>query len=103
MKRPAAVSVTSKNPALRRKTYELTIEECEDLERLRRDVPGVAFTFWRKAAARRDLDYKTILGHAGGIRSKFTALPMGHGKHWCWPIPLACKRKPDLTGVIESA
>ncbi len=95
-----------KRPALRRKTYDLTPEELSDLDRLRRDIPGVAFSFWRKVAARRDLDPKTILG--GGIRSKFTALPFDHGKHWCWPIPLACSHKPkdgivDLTMKLESA
>lgn len=79
---------------LARKVYELTPQEALELKHLR-DAPCVAFEFWRKVAARLDVDPETILAHPCGDRSKFTALPFGHGKWWCWPSPLECK-PPDV-------
>lgn len=54
-------------------------------------LPGAAFRFWHTVAGARGLDSETILTDDRGVS---TALPLGHKKHWCWPIPLKCMRKP---------
>lgn len=77
----------------------VTLEPDEQVEfgRLRK-WPGAAFAFWRRVCGRRGLDPKTLIG--------FTALPIGHGKHWCWPysphglavIPDWIKREAERYG-----
>lgn len=81
-----------KRGKIRRETYELTAEEVSQLENLR-GWPGVAFDFWRKVATRLGVDPKTII-HDFIDRRKFTGLPAGHGKWWCFPIPLECLKRP---------
>ncbi len=49
---------------------------------------GAAFDFWREVAEKRGLDSGSIISDG----KMFTGLPSGHGKHWCFPIPLKCKR-----------
>jgi hypothetical protein len=51
-----------------------------------REWPGVAWSFWRRVCERRGLDYRTLVA--------FTALPSGHGKHWCWPSLLELPSAP---------
>lgn len=49
--------------------------------------PGAALRFWKEVALARGLDPDTVLGYG----SKATALPLGHGKHWCYPALLKCR------------
>jgi hypothetical protein len=81
-------------PKLQRKAYDLTPEEAYELDHLR-DVSGVAFPFWRRVASRCDVDPGTIISVTGN-RYKFTALPICHGKWWCWPSPLECQKPKDI-------
>jgi hypothetical protein len=69
--------------------FELSFAEVRERQRLLPN-PGVLIEFWAKVANARSVDRKTIISE--GI--KFSALPLGHDKHWCWPIPLKCKKKP---------
>lgn len=78
---------------LTRKTYDLTAEETAEFRRLR-DFPGVGLAFWRRVAATRGLDPETVIT-VGREPLKFTALPVGHGKWWCWPSALECRHKPQ--------
>lgn len=50
--------------------------------------------FWKDVAANRDLDYKSLNG--------MTALPLDHGKHWCWPSPLKLVNRPQFSVEAES-
>jgi hypothetical protein len=52
-------------------------------------LPGEAINFWATVAADRKVDPKSIISEGG----KFTALPVGHGLHWCAPMSLKCKKK----------
>lgn len=52
--------------------------------------PGDAWTFWKKVAAARGLDHRSLIDQKG----KLSGLPKGHKHHWCYPIPLQCKQKP---------
>ena len=49
-----------------------------------------AFMFWRRVAQVRNLDPESVISNG----NTFTALPIGHGKWWCFPMPLKCKKKP---------
>ena len=73
-----------------RKTYYLTPIEFNEFRRLWPPDAGVAFAFWRQVAVARKLDPKTVISDG----ATFTALPEGHGQHWCWPLPLKCKKQP---------
>ena len=73
-----------------RKTYELNSEEIDVFERLP-PIPEVARRFWDRMAVARGLDQRSVIGLAG---YRFTALSVGHGKHWCYPSPLECKAQP---------
>lgn len=78
---------------MKRQTYRLTPAERLAFAKLGHGwPPNVAevHRFWGDVGHARGLDPATIIGvpyepHA------FTALPQGHGKHWCWPLPLKCK------------
>lgn len=71
--------------------YHLTPTEMRDFDRLP-PFEGFAWKFWQRVAYVRDLDYTTIIARA----PHFTALPLGHGKHWCFPSPLKCKKPPPI-------
>lgn len=77
---------------VKRRTYSLTPEECDAFRAL--PINGIsgnrAFAFWSTAARARGLDPATVIA----TPDSFTALPVGHGKHWCWPTPLKCKKAP---------
>lgn len=75
-----------------RKVYHLTTEEASRWERLP-PVDGRAWDFWRSVAADRGLNYRTILG-VNDRFYEFTALPVGHRKPWCYPMPVKCKAAP---------
>lgn len=72
-----------------RKEYILTTVELIQFKWLR-PFPGEALAFWEKVATARQLDCKTVISNG----EKFTALPLNHGKHWCFPIAIKCKKKP---------
>ena len=63
-----------------------------ELSKFRRLPPyqNEALSFWRWIAKSRNLDPKTLITNG----RDFTGLPVGHGKHWCFPIPLKCRKKP---------
>lgn len=56
-------------------------------------LPGEAFRFWWRVAKERGLDSASVLWKNG----KVTALPIGHGKHWCWPDTLNCRNRPTVS------
>lgn len=72
-----------------RKEYTLSNAEMIAFKWLR-PFPGEALTFWEKVAAARQLDWKTVISN-GEI---FSALPLNHGKVWCFPMTIKCKKKP---------
>lgn len=55
-----------------------------------RPIQGEALAFWEQVAKVRNLDPKSIVSNG----QNFTALPVGHGKQFCFPVPLKCKKKP---------
>ena len=88
-----------------RSTYRLTADELDALNALwplPRFVTdsGRTWEFWRWVAAARGLDYTTIIGKPF-VRDTFTALPLGHGKHWCWPSPLNLQKPPPEFSAAE--
>lgn len=75
-----------------RNSFNLTLSERNRFNDLRPEQ-GEAFKFWKAVASIRQLDHKSIISdERGGFT--FTALPLGHDKHWCWPVELKCKRPP---------
>lgn len=74
---------------MKRVQIVLTAEEKKEFRRLK-TLQGEAFNFWFKVAVARDLDFATIIDDGTSVH----ALPLNHGKHWCWPISLKCKKKP---------
>lgn len=76
---------------MKREMIDLTPREDDAFNRLR-PVPGDAFDFWRKVTADRGLDPVTVTSFSGSEKD-VSALPLGHGKHWCWPSALHMKRK----------
>jgi hypothetical protein len=73
-----------------RKSFILTEIEYSAFKRLR-PIQGEAISFWHRVARRRELDPGSIISNG----ETFTALPMDHGKQWCFPIVLKCKKKPS--------
>ena len=80
--------IMARHPA--RTTHTLTPQEADEL-RLIPPFPEFAWTFWRKVSAARGLDARSAIG---GDRGTFSALPAGHGRHWCWPVQLTCSAPP---------
>lgn len=78
-----------------RKTYQLEPHEVRQFYRLR-PLPGVALSFWKNVADARGLDYKSLITDG----RSFSGLPKDHGKQWCYPIPLACKRKARYDDAV---
>lgn len=74
-----------------RRTYTLTQAELSARRALRPHY-GEAWPFWRAVCAARGLDLATVLSTPA--IDKFTALPLGHGKVWCHPMPLKCGPVP---------
>jgi hypothetical protein len=52
-------------------------------------LQGEAWNFWKRVAVLRKLDADTLLWENGVV----TALPLGHGKQWCYPLPLKCRKR----------
>lgn len=72
-----------------RQTFKLSDIEQRQFRRLR-PFQNEAVSFWKKVADMRGVDAASIISQA----PIFTALPLGHGKHWCFPHALKCKKKP---------
>ena len=75
--------------------YEMNIGEWDAFHRIQ-PVADAAWEFWRSLGRRYGFDYRTVMSSRvdGYASRKFTALPLGHTKHWCWPMELKCKNKP---------
>lgn len=71
-----------------RNKFQLTAIEFRKFRNLN-PFPGEAFGFWKKVAKDRGLDYKTFITNG----EHFTAMALNHGKHFCWPLALNCKKK----------
>lgn len=88
---------------IERKFYELTAEELAEFPACRRALNGMigyglltgehVWTFWKRIARVRGLDYRSIIGVPDSPQ-RFSALPLDHGKHWCWPMTLQCVNPP---------
>ncbi len=78
---------------MKRETYTLTPDEIKEFKRLPLDY-GHAFEFWQKVAYTRGLDHKTIIGSIPTTDNNFSALTLGHGKHWCYPVSIKCASPP---------
>ena len=76
-----------------RKAFKLNHAEWRQVRALP-PVQGIALQWWHNKAISLGLDPKTLLMCDDGWR--FTGLPLGHGKHWCWPIDLKCRFIPKL-------
>lgn len=74
-----------------RNTYTMTEIEVTKFNRLR-PFPGEAFTFWKRVAVDRGVDPGSMITE--GHKAKFSALPLNHGKQWCFPFALKCVKKP---------
>lgn len=74
-----------------RQSFKLSEVELKQHKRLiKAPFPGEAWRFWKRVAAARGVDHGSIISRG----EYFTALPIGHGKAWCFPIPLKCSKKP---------
>lgn len=60
---------------------------------LQRDAKE-ARDWWGQVAHLNGIDPGSII-HSSIDSTKFTALPIGHGKHWCWPSPLQMIVRPE--------
>ena len=78
-----------------RKLFSLTPAEIDEMERLRHEA-GYAYAFWQKVCEARGLDYTTVLTRAPDRTYDFSALPIGHGKYWCWPHPHQCPKRVTI-------
>jgi hypothetical protein len=56
------------------------------------------WVFWRDVAVSRGLDYQTVIGNPEQPGT-FSALPLGHGKHWCWPMSITCSIHPETVAA----
>ena len=86
-----------------REHHTLTAEEERAFRRLPPE-PEVAIEFWGGVAHRRGLDYTTLIT----VAPKFSGMPYGHNRPWCWPMKLKCKRRvkytepvPDVAELIQ--
>jgi hypothetical protein len=74
-----------------RKTIELSSKEKDRFNAIRPDL-GAAMAFWREVAESRGLDPASLFT----TNNVVSGLPVGHGKHWCWPHEFYLKHKPSL-------
>ncbi len=77
-----------------RKTFKLTSDERYRFRRLK-PLPHQAFDFWKEVAKDRNLDPASIMWTDGEL----SGLPLGHGKWWCFPVPLKCKIDPETVEI----
>lgn len=90
-----------------RKKYHLTDAEFKEWQALPQDNDDEArgndtWIFWNKVCRARALDSASLL--SGLVPDQFSALPLGHTLHWCYPMPLRCKKSPpEFVSVQVSA
>ena len=77
---------------VKRVEISLTKQERQTHRNLKQE-PDQALLFWETVCGERELDFRTVLPDPESGR--MTALPLNHGKHWCWPYPLICKDSPE--------
>jgi hypothetical protein len=81
-----------------RKKYRLTTAELDEWRNLPQDSTDQdraldAWQFWNRVCWARGIDGASML--AGHMPDQFTAMAIGHGRHWCHPQALRCKRPPE--------
>lgn len=74
---------------VKRQTFELLEADKRKLSLY--GNPKDIWDFWGSIAFAMGLDPKTIIAEAG----KFSGLPLGHGKQWCYPQALQARTKPN--------
>lgn len=74
-----------------RQLIKLDPKEWSDFHDIRNEAQ--AWRFWQAVANERGLDPHSLYSSDGTVQ-KVSGLPLGHGKHWCWPVPLKCKYDP---------
>lgn len=81
-----------------RESYVLTKEERREFLSLPKNNPfsaPEAWNFWDKVARRLSVDVFSILTDETSMGYvRFTALPLGHDKQWCYPYTLKCTTDP---------
>lgn len=80
-----------------RQFYSLTKQELYQFRKLR-PIEGEAIDFWAKVAISRGLDPQTIISDRKG----FSGLPENHGKPWCYPMRLKCRKRPVYEGFVPN-
>lgn len=79
-----------------RNSYALTDKEAKKFRSLPPEE-GHAWAFWGDVAHSRGLDPYSIIGDTRD-GTKFTAMPYGHGKDWCFPLPIKNTRVARWNG-----
>lgn len=79
-----------------RNSYSLTDKESNKFRALSPEE-GLAWEFWGNVAHSRGLDPYSIIGDTRD-GTKFTAMAYGHGKAWCYPLPLKNQRTARWNG-----
>lgn len=72
-----------------RKEYTLSPADYLTLKAIR--YPEEIWPFWFSVGERLGIDSKSIIGLPHKGRQHFSALPIGHKRHWCYPFVLRCK------------
>lgn len=52
--------------------------------------PEAIWAFWRSIADRYGMRPDSLITEG----TRVTGLPLNSQKHWCWPFPLECERRP---------
>jgi hypothetical protein len=89
----------STNKKITRDKYQLTDRQWAEFRYLvtsKPVYPGEVWKFWDDVAKHFGVDRTTIISNKG----TFTALPVGHGQHWCYPSALICKTYNPHTGKL---
>lgn len=76
-------------PRVKRQTFELLELDYNKLKAM--NSPTHIWDFWNSIAFVLALDPKSIIGEGG----KFSGLPVGHGKQWCYPHALQARHRPN--------
>ena len=81
---------------MKRVVFKLTNDERYRFRRLKSTpTSSNAFPFWEEVAKARGFDPKSIMWTDGEL----SALPLGHNKWWCYPVPLKCKVDPATVEI----
>lgn len=89
--------MTAQDKGLKRQYFALNSDEIVALRAIQATSPlsgKLARDWWRAKAQAAGMDPGSVI--AG--QWKWSGLPVGHGKHWCYPVSLACATRPEFTG-----